>query len=183
MTRSLPMLTLAVLLLAFVPAVAQETRFFKGEVSLDDWRAALAPETVKVKKRKIELGGGATPAAHVPDAAPAASERPHAIAVPIEFALDSAEVRPQWHSTLDNLLQLMREKSSMIVLIEGHTDNTGTPEHNRALSQRRADAVKAYLIAKGIDGARLRTVGKGQSQPIGGDPANPANRRVEFKVG
>jgi OmpA-OmpF porin, OOP family len=71
------------------------------------------------------------------------------------------------------------------VEIAGHTDNTGKAESNKTLSEKRAEAVKAYLVKKKVAAERLSTVGFGQEQPIG-ENTNAAgkakNRRVEFKI-
>jgi OOP family OmpA-OmpF porin len=67
--------------------------------------------------------------------------------------------------------------------IGGHTDNTGTPEHNKVLSQQRADAVRTQLVSMGIDVGRLTTKGYGDTQPILDNAAfegKANNRRVEF---
>jgi OmpA-OmpF porin, OOP family len=69
------------------------------------------------------------------------------------------------------------------VLIQGHTDAAGSDQYNELLSQRRAFAVKRYLVsAQGIDPSRLRAVGLGEYQPLpGSDPYGAENRRVQFR--
>jgi outer membrane protein OmpA-like peptidoglycan-associated protein len=72
------------------------------------------------------------------------------------------------------------------ITIEGHTDDRGDDAYNLDLSQRRAEAVRRFLIGKGIDGARLEAKGYGETKPIKPNDTNAnrsANRRVEFKVG
>jgi outer membrane protein OmpA-like peptidoglycan-associated protein len=69
--------------------------------------------------------------------------------------------------------------------LEGHTDNSGTDKANDELSQKRADAAKAYLVSKGIDTDRLSTAGFGSQQPIADNKTaagKAKNRRVEIKV-
>jgi len=71
------------------------------------------------------------------------------------------------------------------VKIVGHTDDIGTPEDNLALSQRRAEAVKKYLVDGGIDASRIETDGKGEAEPLvpGTDNASRAkNRRIVFDI-
>jgi outer membrane protein OmpA-like peptidoglycan-associated protein len=78
---------------------------------------------------------------------------------------------------------VLKEHTSVRLQIEGHTDNAGPAEQNRTLSQQRADAVRQYMIDKGIDGSRLTAVGFGPDKPVA-DNKTPdgraKNRRVEF---
>jgi outer membrane protein OmpA-like peptidoglycan-associated protein len=65
-------------------------------------------------------------------------------------------------------------------LLEGHTDTTGRPDHNLALSKRRADAVRAYLTERGIDSSRLEAIGRGEEALLDPDhPTSAVNRRVQ----
>jgi OmpA-OmpF porin, OOP family len=86
---------------------------------------------------------------------------------------------------LEDVARIMKERPSIKVKITGHTDNVGSDPANMALSVRRADAVKAYLVNKGIDPSRLPTEGKGESSPIDSndtDTGRARNRRIEFSV-
>ena len=82
------------------------------------------------------------------------------------FALNKAELRaPQ--AKLDEVAALMVQNPSIgRLVISGHTDRLGTDKHNKDLSQRRAETVKRYLVAKGVAASRLEAVGKGSSQPV-----------------
>jgi OmpA-OmpF porin, OOP family len=89
------------------------------------------------------------------------------------------------HSALDNLVEVLNAKSTMVVEIQGHTDNVGKEEDNQKLSQGRAEAVKNYLISKGIAAARISAKGYGSSQPIadnGTEAGKAKNRRTSLKV-
>jgi outer membrane protein OmpA-like peptidoglycan-associated protein len=80
---------------------------------------------------------------------------------------------------------LARTPSIQHVEIQGHTDDSGTPEHNRSLSEARANAVLAWLVAHGIDASRLSARGYGQERPISPNvsPQSRArNRRVQFII-
>ncbi len=88
----------------------------------------------------------------------------------------------------DNLVKLgafLNQYQDRTVAIEGHTDSVGSEEHNVGLSQRRADAVKAYLVKQGINGMRLTTEGKGEDVPVADNntaAGRQQNRRVEVII-
>ena len=80
---------------------------------------------------------------------------------------------------------MLKKKANYGLRIEGHTDNVGTDESNLILSQKRANAVKNYLIKKGVDGAKLDAFGYGASKPIADNDTaagKQKNRRVEMKI-
>ena len=79
----------------------------------------------------------------------------------------------------------MAENQEMQISVEGHTDNIGTVQYNKILSERRAKAVVDYLISQGVDEERLQYVGWGKSKPMVSNEdqaGREANRRVEFKI-
>jgi OOP family OmpA-OmpF porin len=97
------------------------------------------------------------------------------------FALDSAELPPELQGPLDAVAQALRAYGSPAVRIEVHTDASGPLEARRSLTQRRADAIKLYLIERGVDGATLHSVGMASTVPRRGtDPYAASNRRVEI---
>jgi len=101
----------------------------------------------------------------------------------ILFNIDSATIRPESKPVLDEVVASLEAQPDWQLTIEGHTDSTGAAEHNRVLSQQRADSVKAYLVAAGIDPARLQTAGFGSSQPVADNASElgrSQNRRVEL---
>jgi outer membrane protein OmpA-like peptidoglycan-associated protein len=96
------------------------------------------------------------------------------------FALDSAEVPPELMRPLDAVAQALRDQGTHAVRIEVHTDASGPSELRRTLTQRRAEAIKAYLVERGIDATLLHAVGMGSSVPRPpADPYAAANRRIE----
>lgn len=101
----------------------------------------------------------------------------------LSFNVGSAELPEGLRRQLDIFASVLSEKrgSGRVIRVEGHADASGTEDTNQALSQRRADAVKFYLVNKGADPAMLETVGRGSKAPKdGSDPFAPVNRRVEI---
>lgn len=103
----------------------------------------------------------------------------------IFFPTNGYSILPESYPALATVIRILQSDASLKLIIEGHTDNQGTPESNQVLSQNRANAVVSYLIHEGIDAARLKAEGFGQSKPVddnstGSGRAN--NRRVEMKL-
>jgi outer membrane protein OmpA-like peptidoglycan-associated protein len=101
----------------------------------------------------------------------------------IEFDHDSAEVRASAEPTLAEIAKLLKERANLSILVVGHTDTQGSFDYNRKLSQRRADAVVARLIALGIAKERLFPVGVGFAAPVATNTTEEGrakNRRVEL---
>jgi peptidoglycan-associated lipoprotein len=105
---------------------------------------------------------------------------------PVFFEFDSAVLTGQAHGTLDHDAQTLRDHPGTKVVIEGHCDERGTVEYNQALGERRAQAVRDYLVAAGIEAGRLEVISYGKERPFdqGHDEAAWAkNRRAHFTVG
>lgn len=105
----------------------------------------------------------------------------------VYFATDRATIQRRSFPLLDNVAAVLAAHPEIArVRIEGHTDSRGSAEHNRELSQRRADAVRDYLVRRGIDAARLEARGFGPDRPIVAAAQSEAehaqNRRVEFNI-
>lgn len=104
----------------------------------------------------------------------------------INFAYNSADINDAASlAMLDKMARAARQCNAFNILIVGHTDSSGRASYNKALSQRRADAVRAYLIKGGVDAGQITAIGRGEAEPLA--PNNTAqgmaaNRRIEFKV-
>lgn len=104
----------------------------------------------------------------------------------IEFETGSATLTPQGRAILDQMATVLAKFSGKTVEIIGHTDNSGNRASNITLSQARADAVKGYLVTKGVAPRSMTTMGVGPDQPIASndtDDGRARNRRIEFRIG
>lgn len=101
------------------------------------------------------------------------------------FDTDSAVIKAESQQTLEELYAALDSDAGLRIEIGGHTDSTGTAGHNDALSQSRAEAVKTWLVEKGIEAERLSSVGYGSSKPVADNNTEEGrrlNRRVEIRV-
>ncbi len=101
------------------------------------------------------------------------------------FELNKAALTPESEPELKRMAQVMKDNTTLRIEISGHTDNTGTDAINEALSQARADAVKAYLLNAGISASRIQSKGYGSKKPKVSNETEDGraqNRRVEFSI-
>jgi OOP family OmpA-OmpF porin len=128
------------------------------------------------------------PAAAAPAPAPAA-QPPAATKVTYAadafFDFDKSVLKPEGKAKLDDLVGKVKGINLEVIIAVGHTDSVGTDAYNQKLSVRRAEAVKAYLVSKGIEKNRVYTEGKGEKQPVADNKTaegRAKNRRVEIEV-
>lgn len=103
----------------------------------------------------------------------------------VTFDYDSAAVRPGLYSEIDRIANVLVNYPKTVILVEGHTDSTGSESYNMDLSQRRADAVKNLIVQRGVSSGRVETRAYGESLPIADNSTETGramNRRVEIKV-
>ena len=128
-------------------------------------------------------------------APPAVAEAPAAEPTPLvkkkivlrgaHFDFDKATIRPDAHPLLDRAVATLREEGDITVIAEGHTDSYGSDEYNQRLSERRAKAVRDYLVGGGIAASRITSAGMGESHPVASNASadgRAQNRRVELKI-
>jgi outer membrane protein OmpA-like peptidoglycan-associated protein len=103
----------------------------------------------------------------------------------VYFDTGRSSLKPSSHKALNDLVEILKLKKTMVVEIQGHTDNAGSEQSNQELSQARAEEVKKYLVARGVPAERIVATGYGQSRPVA-DNATEAgrskNRRTGLKV-
>jgi outer membrane protein OmpA-like peptidoglycan-associated protein len=120
-----------------------------------------------------------------PDALPEAVKKFTGVIAGIQFDLNKASIRASSFGTLQQAAKLLQEYPSLRVEIAGHTDDTGSREHNLGLSHERADSVKSYLVAQGVPADRISTRGAGPDEPLvpeKNSAARQKNRRIEFRI-
>jgi len=131
------------------------------------------------------------PASPAPSAAPSPGESKRIVLRGINFDFNKSNIKREFVPVLDEAAQILKDNASINVTIEGHTDSIGSDAYNQRLSERRAMAVKHYLVSKGVAADRLTTVGRGEKDPVAPNTTpdgkdNPEgramNRRAELKV-
>ncbi len=105
------------------------------------------------------------------------------VSLNVRFDTGKAVVKDKYNNDIKTVATLMKADPSVKVVIEGYTDNVGNDEYNQKLSEKRAKAVRQYLISKfGVDGSRLTAVGHGKAKPIASNDTEEGrlkNRRVQ----
>jgi OOP family OmpA-OmpF porin len=125
----------------------------------------------------------AAPAAPAPVAPPAATKVTYAADAFFDF--DKSVLKPEGKAKLDDLTSKIKGINLEVIIAVGHTDSVGSDAYNQKLSVRRSEAVKAYLVSKGIEKNRVYTEGKGEKQPVADNKTaegRAKNRRVEIEV-
>lgn len=177
--KNISQVTGGIILLFFAEiSWSEEIRMYTDQVpSAGEMADLMFPELSSgqnetVKTRSIQFGVKKGP------------EESVSIAMPINFDYDSADIRPDSKPYLDQIgiMMNMEKLLSQNIIIEGHTDATGSDEYNQHLSEYRAHSVREYLMTKhNITSDRLQIIGKGETEFLPGrDPNDPLNRRVQF---
>ncbi len=125
-------------------------------------------------------------AAYVAPTAKAGTERVSMSADAL-FDFDKSTVKPDGRAHLDEIVHRLNLRGAEldVIVSTGHTDSTGSDAYNMKLSERRAQAVKDYLVSQGVDSNRIRTEGMGERQPVGDNVTSTGraeNRHVEIEV-
>lgn len=162
---------------------AGDVKMYSNVPSADEMASQLFPGKTELKQRpktrSISFDPVETATAPTPPAAESVG-----IGLPIQFGYNSDEITSDSRPYIDELGKMLSRDDLRTekIVIEGHTDASGSSQYNQKLSERRAKAVKDYLFYKyGIESERLVIIGKGEYSPLSGqDPYNAVNRRVEI---
>jgi len=103
----------------------------------------------------------------------------------ITFATGSANISQSFNPVLDDVARVLQKYEKTTMLVEGHTDSTGSAEYNQQLSLNRAKAVRNHLVGNGVDSRRVTTEGYGESMPVADNDTENSrqlNRRVELRI-
>lgn len=136
----------------------------------------------KLVVKDVELG--------LPTTAQKAAETAHTVGKVMNldnliFQLGKAKIEPASHEELDQVVKMLQAYPKMIIQLEGHTDVKGDPKQNMRLSQERVDAVKDYLVTKGVAKSKVKTKAFGGTQPLSRadtEEAHMMNRRVQVRI-
>ena len=148
----------------------------------------MAPAPVAPPAPQVE---SAPPATRAAPPAPAPAPAPVSVSSKVTYAADTffdfnkSVIKPEAKAKLDDLVDKIKAINLEVIIAVGHTDAVGSDVYNQKLSMRRSNAVKAYLISKGVDKTRIYTEGKGEKQPVadnGTKEGRAKNRRVEIEV-
>ena len=103
----------------------------------------------------------------------------------VTFATNSSDLRSEFFGVLDSVGLVLKEYDKTVIEVAGHTDSTGSEQHNQALSERRAATVATYLVNRGVLEMRIITIGMGETRPVADnttDAGRALNRRVELTL-
>jgi OOP family OmpA-OmpF porin len=149
---------------------------------------APAPAPVAPPAPQVE---SAPPVTQAAPPAPAPAPAPVSVSSKVTYAADTffdfnkSVIKPEAKAKLDDLVDKIKAINLEVIIAVGHTDAVGSDVYNQKLSMRRSNAVKAYLISKGVDKTRIYTEGKGEKQPVADNSTKEGrakNRRVEIEV-
>jgi outer membrane protein OmpA-like peptidoglycan-associated protein len=179
---NLRLITTALVIMLASAAIADETRIYRdGEIPDANDVARMLGAKPGVKFRSIRM----LPDQKGADSASEDLRTPTSFALPLQFGFNSSDLSDTVKTQLDAVAEGIRIAAPAKVVIEGHADATGPESYNVGLSQRRAEAVKRYLVEKhALDAAKFDVVGQGEKKLLNTtDPAAAENRRVEFRGG
>jgi OOP family OmpA-OmpF porin len=171
------------------------TGYWTPQMAIADCDADLVPKPAAPPPAPAPAPAPPPPPPPAPKPAPAPQVQKITLASKALFDFDKAVLRPDGKAAIDSeIISKLRDVQKLeLVLVTGHTDRIGTQQYNQRLSERRADAVRDYLVSKGVPRDKIETLGMGKTQPVPGVVCNQKalkeliaclapNRRVEIEV-
>jgi len=159
------------------------------------WKTTRWTPAMAIAECDPELVKKAEPAATAPGPTPKPAAQKVTLAADALFDFDKAVLRNEGKAKLDDVTGKLKDMKLEVIIAVGHTDRVGSDKYNQKLSEKRAEAVKAYLVGKGVEPNRVYTEGKGEKQPVTGDKCGKSeakskklieclqpDRRVEIEV-
>ncbi len=159
--------------------------FWTPATAAKDCDGALKPVAAPVAAPAAPAPAPAVTPAPAPKPVVAPTSEKVTYAADAFFDFDKSVLKPEAKAKLDDLVSKTGDINLEVIIAVGHTDSVGTDAYNQKLSVRRAEAVKAYLVSKGLEKNRVYTEGKGKKQPIADNKTaegRAKNRRVEIEV-
>ncbi len=140
-----------------------------------------------VVEKEVSRGGIAGPggSTYIIDGVDASGANSRMLLMGVNYDFNSNKLKAESYPILFHTAKIMHQNPDLKVEVQGYTDNIGSEKANKSLSQKRAESVKAYLVARGISADRVKAVGYGEVNPIGDNKdadGRAMNRRIEFKI-
>ncbi len=159
--------------------------FAAGCATQDEPKPAPAPQPEAPRQAPPPPPPPAPKPAAKPKPAPKPVAEKVTFAADVNFDFNKSTLKPEGRSKLDDLANKVKGINLEVIIVIGHADAVGSDEYNQKLSVRRAEAVKAYLVSKGVETNRVYTEGKGEKQPVASNKTadgRAKNRRDEIEV-
>jgi OOP family OmpA-OmpF porin len=145
------------------------------------WKTTRWTPAMAIAECDPELVKKPEPPKPEPVVAPPPTPKPAAqkvtLAADALFDFDKAVLRPEGKAKLDDVTGKLKDMKLEVIIAVGHTDRIGSDKYNQKLSEKRAEAVKAYLVGKGVEANRVYTEGKGEKQPVTGDKCGKSDKK------
>ena len=167
---------IAIFLVAFLFAACETASNVAGESASGNTSSSATGSSAASTSSSGSTSSGSTAAMQTSN-----SDKLAQVGDTVYFGFDSSELDTDSQIMLDRQAAFLNVNPTLVVIVEGHADERGTREYNLALGDRRAVAVRDYLLAKGLNAARIRTVSYGKERPViegSNDSAWSKNRRA-----